>query len=52
MDKVHIKEIQNSCALIYGEFTLQFMSLGLIFSLSEFVVSHSVDYAIRGSNVS
>ena len=52
MDKVHIKEIQNSYALISGEFTLQFVSSGLKFSLSEFVVSLGVDYALYGSNVS
>ena len=38
MDKVHLKEIQNSYAPIQGEITLQFVSLGLTFSLSEFVV--------------
>ena len=52
MDKVHIKEIQNSYALIYGEITLQFVSLGLIFSSSECVVSYSVDYALYESNIS
>jgi len=52
MDKAHLKEIQKSYALILGEITLQFVSLGLTFSLSEFVVSHSFDYALYGTNVS
>ena len=52
MDEVHLKEIQNSYAPIQGEITLQFVSLGLTFSSSKFVVSHSVDYATYGSNVS
>ena len=45
MDKAHLKEIQKSYALILGEITLQFVSLGLTHSLSEIVVSHKVDYA-------
>ena len=52
MDKVHLKEIQNSYALIKGEITLQFVFLGLTFYLSEFIVSHGIDYALYGSNVS
>jgi len=52
MDEVHLKEIQNSYAPIQGEITLQFVSLGLTFSLSEYEVSHSFDYALYGSNVS
>ena len=43
MDKVHLKEIQNSYALIKGEITLQFVFLGLTFYLSEFIVSHGID---------
>ena len=49
---MHLKEIQNSYAPIQGDITLQFVSLGLTFSLSEFVVSHSFDYALYGTNVS
>ena len=52
MDEVHLKEIQNSYAPIQGGITLQFVSLGLTFSLSEYEVSHSFDYALYGSNVS